>query len=322
MDNHFTVTIHDNNGLKQFNLHRFVKKALLYAAAFLGAIAVIAVATILYLNYSVEKIEKKRFEIEVSNSNLQLKNLALDESMLNTQKALDRKKEELTEVSDSLTEIEDMIGLSSATDIPLRERVSKTKLNSEHMAMLLQFVPSGSPIQYNGITSKFGYRIHPTLHTKEFHRGSDMKASMRTPVFATADGVVQYAGLHKSSGYGRLIILQHNYGFRTYFGHLNEIVIKSGQFIQKGDLLAYTGSTGMSNGPHLHYEVRFISRAVNPFWFIKWNIKNYNEIFEKEKKIPWQSLLTATARLKVQKPVQKPIQTQLLSQLDQQLKER
>ncbi len=313
MDNHFTVTIHDTNGLKQFNLHHFVKKALLYAAGFLGAIALIAVATILYLNYSVEEIEKKRFEMEVSYANLQLKNLALDESMLNTQKALDRKKEELTEVSDSLSDIEEMIGLSSATDIPLIERVNKTKLSSEQMATLLQFIPSGSPIQYNGITSKFGYRIHPTLHSREFHRGSDMKAAMRTPVFATADGIVEYAGLHNKSGYGRLIILQHNYGFRSYFGHLNEIVIKSGQFIKKGDLIAYTGSTGMSNGPHLHYEIRFISRAVNPFWFIKWNIKNYNEIFEKEKKIPWQSLLMATAQIKLQKPTQ----TQQSSQQDQ-----
>lgn len=316
MDKHFTITIHDTNGIKQFNLHNFVKKALLYAVAFLGAIALIAVATILYLNYSVEEIEKKRFAMEVSYANLQLKNLELDQNMLNTQKALDKKKEELDEVSDSLSEIEEMIGLSTATDVPLIERVNKTKLDSEQMATLLQFIPSGSPIEYNGITSKFGYRIHPTLETREFHRGSDMKAAMRTPVYATADGIVEYAGLHVKSGYGRLIIIQHNYGFRTYFGHLNEIVIKSGQFIKKGDLLAYTGNSGMSNGPHLHYEVRFISRVVNPFWFIKWNVKNYNEIFEKETQVPWQSLLTATARLKVSKPTQ----TLLSSQLDQQLK--
>ncbi|OIP56898.1 MAG: peptidase M23 [Helicobacteraceae bacterium CG2_30_36_10] len=313
MNNLFTVTIHDTNGLKQFNLHYFIKKALLYAAAFLGVVGLIAVATILYLDYLVDEIDKKRSEMEVSYANLQSKNLKLDQHMLNTQKALDRKKEELNEVSDSLLEIEEMIGLSNATDVPLIERVNKTKLDSQQMATLLQFIPSGSPIEYKGITSKFGYRIHPTLGTRELHRGSDMRAAMRTPVYATADGIVEYAGLHNRSGYGRLIILQHNYGFKTYFGHLNEIVIKSGQFIKKGDLLAYTGNTGMSNGPHLHYEVRFISRTVNPFWFIKWNIKNYNEIFEKENKIPWQSLLTATARLKVQRP----IQTQLLSQQDQ-----
>lgn len=179
------------------------------------------------------------------------------------------------------------------------------------MATLLQFIPNGSPIEYSGITSKFGFRIHPTLDRREFHRGSDMKAEMNTPVYATADGMVEFAGMHKKSGYGNLIILQHNYGFKTYFGHLNKVVIKSGHFIRKGELIAYTGNTGMSNGPHLHYEVRFTSRAINPFWFIKWDIKNYSEIFEKEQTIPWQSLIAATANIKVQKPTQ----PQLLSQL-------
>ena len=298
MNNHFTVTINDDNGVRQFNLHQFVKRAIVYAIVFLGLIGLIAVATILYLNYSVDLIEKKRLEMEIAYANLKLKNSELDQSMKDTEIALDSKKQELLEVSDSLSEIETLIGLSPSSEVPLKERVSLTKLNSEHMANLLQFIPNGSPIKYNGITSKFGYRIHPTLNRKEFHRGSDMRAKMNTKVYATADGVVEYAGLHKKSGYGRLVILQHNYGFKTYFGHLNKIVIRSGKFVKKGDLIAYSGNTGMSNGPHLHYEVRFIHRALNPFWFIKWNVKNYKEIFEKEKKVPWQSLITVMSNIK------------------------
>ena len=293
MNNHFTVTINDDNGVRQFNLHQFVN-----AIVFLGLIGLIAVATILYLNYSVDLIEKKRLEMEIAYANLKLKNSELDQSMKDTEIALDSKKQELLEVSDSLSEIETLIGLSPSSEVPLKERVSLTKLNSEHMANLLQFIPNGSPIKYNGITSKFGYRIHPTLNRKEFHRGSDMRAKMNTKVYATADGVVEYAGLHKKSGYGRLVILQHNYGFKTYYGHLNKIVIRSGKFVKKGDLIAYSGNTGMSNGPHLHYEVRFIHRALNPFWFIKWNVKNYKEIFEKEKKVPWQSLITVMSNIK------------------------
>jgi len=298
MNNHFTVTINDDNGVRQFNLHQFVKRAIVYAIVFLGLIGLIAVATILYLNYSVDLIEKKRLEMEIAYANLKLKNSELDQSMKDTEIALDSKKQELLEVSDSLSEIETLIGLSPSSEVPLKERVSLTKLNSEHMANLLQFIPNGSPIKYNGITSKFGYRIHPTLNRKEFHRGSDMRAKMNTKVYATADGVVEYAGLHKKSGYGRLVILQHNYGFKTYYGHLNKIVIRSGKFVKKGDLIAYSGNTGMSNGPHLHYEVRFIHRALNPFWFIKWNVKNYKEIFEKEKKVPWQSLITVMSNIK------------------------
>ncbi|WP_294961916.1 M23 family metallopeptidase [Sulfurimonas sp.] len=304
MNDHFTITINDDHGVKQFNLHQIVKKGIRYAALFLGFVGLIAVGTILYLDYAVDQIEIKRENTQLAYNTLKEKNAQLDQSMRDTQMALLVKKKELNEVSDSLSEIETLIGLAPVQEMTLQERVSITKLNSEHMATLLQFIPSGSPIEYKGVTSKFGYRVHPTLKRKEFHRGLDMKARMKTPVYATADGIVEYAGLHKKSGFGRLVILQHNYGFRTYFGHLNKIVIKSGRFVRKGDLIAYTGNSGMSSGPHLHYELRFIQRAVNPFYFVKWNIQNYKDIFEKEKKIPWQSLITATAHIKVPNPTQ------------------
>lgn len=314
MNNHFTITINDDHGVKQFYLHQVVKKAIWYVVLFLGFIALIAVGTILYLDYSVDQIEIKRENTQLALNTLKKKNDKLNQSMKNTQMALLLKKKELNEVSDSLSEIETLIGLAPVADMSLQERVSATKLNSEHMATLLQFIPSGSPIEYRGVTSKFGYRIHPTLERKEFHRGLDMKAKMKTPVYATADGIVEYAGLHKRSGFGRLVILQHNYGFRTYFGHLNKIVIKSGRFVKKGDLIAYTGNSGMSSGPHLHYELRFIGRAVNPFYFVKWNVQNYKDIFEKEKKIPWQSLITATAHIKVPNPTQTLPSSQLALQ--------
>ena len=316
MNNHFTITINDDNGVKQFNLHQFMKKAIIYVALFLAFIALSAVGTILYLDYEVDQIEIRRLDMQNAYSELEQMNSNLNKNMQDTQKALDTKKQELVEVSDSLSEIEVMIGLSTAAteDIPLKERVSLTKLNSEDMLILLQFIPNGSPIEYKGITSKFGNRTHPTLKRKEFHRGSDMRAKMKTPVYATADGIVEWGGYHKRSGYGHLVILQHNYGFKTYFGHLNKVVIKSGQFVKKGDLIAYTGNSGMSSGPHLHYEVRFNERAVNPFWFVKWNIQNYKEIFEKEKKIPWQSLIAMTADIKVQNPTQTLPSSQLVLQ--------
>ncbi len=304
MNNHFTITINDDNGVRQFNLHHFMKKAILYVGLFLAFIALSAVGTILYLDYELDQIEIRRLKVENAYRKLEKKNSILNQNMQNTQNALEIKKDELLEVSDSLAEIEIMIGLSIADDIPLKERVSLTKIDSEDMITLLQFIPNGSPIEYKGITSKYGYRIHPTLNRREFHSGSDMRAKMKTPVYATADGIVEWSGKHKRSGYGNLVIIQHNYGFKTYYGHLNKVVLKSGSFVKKGDLIAYTGNSGMSSGPHLHYEIRFNERTVNPFWFIKWTITNYREIFQKEKKIPWQSLLTMTARVKVQKQTQ------------------
>lgn len=314
MNNHFTVTINDDNGVKQFNIHKIIKKALFYAVLFIGTVAMIAVGTILYLNYTVEKIDLKRKDMQEAYMSLKEKNKMLDESIKNAQLSLIDKKKELSEVSQTLSEIETLIGLAPVDDMSLTQRVNVTKLNSENIAALMQFVPNGSPVEYKGITSDFGYRIHPTLKTKELHRGLDMKAAMNTPVYATADGIVEWAGFHKRSGFGNLIILEHNYGFKTYFGHLNKVVIQSGKFVKKGDLIAYTGTSGMSSGPHLHYEIRFIQRAVDPLAFVKWSVKNYKDIFEKEKQIPWQSLITATAHIKVPQPTQTPLSSQLALQ--------
>lgn len=310
MDKHFTITIHDDNGVRQFNLHKFVKKALYYAAVFILSLGLIAMGVILYLNHSVDTMELKKAGIEKAYKELQEQNKQLTASMEMTQNSLSAKKQELEELSDSLTEIEEMIGLKPIHEESLEERVSIAKLSSSQRLTLLNLLPSGSPIEYNGITSKFGYRIHPTLNRKEFHRGTDLKAAMNTPVYATADGVVEWAGFHKSSGYGNLIILEHVYGFKSYFGHLNKVVIKSGQFVKKGQLIAYTGSSGMSNGPHLHYEVHFIHRVLNPFYFIKWTQQNYDEIFEKENNVPWQSLIKATSRITFQ-PILTPPSSQL-----------
>jgi murein DD-endopeptidase MepM/ murein hydrolase activator NlpD len=304
MNNHFTITIEDDRGIKEFNLHKFIKKVIYYALLFIGTSAFIAVGTILYLNYTVEKIELKRQNMQKAYLALKEKNRVLDESIKETQLSLIDKKRELAEVSESLSEIETLIGLTPAAEMTLAERVNLTKLTSEHMTTLMQFVPSGSPVEYKGITSKFGYRVHPILRSKEFHRGIDLRAAINTPVYATADGIVEWAGYHKKSGFGNLVILQHNYGFRTYFGHLNKIVIKSGKFVKKGDLIAYTGNSGKSSGPHLHYEIRFIQRAVNPLEFVKWSLKNYKDIFEKENKIPWHSLIEATVYIKVSNPTQ------------------
>ena len=312
MDNHFTVTIHDDNGVKQFNVHKFIKKAFLYAALFLLSIVLIAAGTILYLNASVEKLQSKKNEVAQAYEKMLRQNKELQKSMGDTAEALFAKEKELDELSDSLSQIETLIGLKPIADESLQERINMTMLNSSHRATLLELIPNGSPVAYHGITSKFGYRIHPTLHRKEFHRGDDLKAKLNTPVYATADGIVEWAGMHKRSGFGKLVILEHVYGFKTYFGHLNKIVIKSGQFVKKGDLIAYTGNSGLSNGPHLHYEIRFIHRALNPYYFIKWTQQNYDEIFEKEKKVPWQSLITATSLLKVTKRTR----TQQLSPLE------
>ena len=311
MNDHFTVTIDDHNGVTHFNLHKFVKKALLYLIIIVFSTIFFSVATIFYFNHNLDIIDEK-------NSKLIQKNSALTEIFKDTQEALKLKTEELerktedfnekrmeiSELSSSLNAIETLIGLTPDRNSSIEDRGNLTQLATEHKATILQFIPNGSPIIYKGITSKYGNRMHPVLKRKEFHNGTDMRAKMNTPVYATADGVVEWSGLHKKSGYGKLVIIQHNYGFKSYYGHLNKLVVKSKQFVQRGDLIAYTGNTGRSSGPHLHYEIKYFYRTVNPYWFLKWSMENYNEIFEKVDKVLWSVVVEATKGILVPNPTQ------------------
>ncbi|MDX1296046.1 MAG: M23 family metallopeptidase, partial [Sulfurimonadaceae bacterium] len=305
-------------GVKQFNLHQVIKKVVLYGIVGLLSFFIIGAVFIVFLNASLSDIQVKKDNVEAAYTELRQRNADLRNSITITEERLNEKKNELDVVTDRLNNIETLIGLTPTEKKSLAERAEIAQLTSEQMAALFKYIPSGSPIEYKGITSKFGYRTHPTLNRREFHRGSDMRAAMNTPVYATADGVIEYGAYHKSSGYGNLVILDHNYGFKTLYGHLKKVVVKSGVYVKKGDLIAYTGNSGMSSGPHLHYEIRFIQRALNPFWFIKWDIENYRQIFEKEKQVPWQSLITAITidnNLRVAKPttVQPSSQKVLLS---------
>ncbi len=126
---------------------------------------------------------------------------------------------------------------------------------------LLDATPTIWPVR-GWITSPFGHRISPFTGTLQMHEGIDICARLGTPVRATADGVVIYSGW--KSDYGKLITLDHGYGYRTRYAHLSKIYVKNGQRVKRGEIIGAVGSTGRSTGPHLHYEVKVRGLPVNP----------------------------------------------------------
>jgi hypothetical protein len=112
------------------------------------------------------------------------------------------------------------------------------------------------------ITSYFGNRYHPILHFTRFHAGLDFGAAWGSPIVAAADGQVVAAGW--AGGYGREVRIAHGGGLTTVYGHMSGIVASPGSFVRAGQLIGYVGSSGLSTGPHLHYEVRQNGVAVNP----------------------------------------------------------
>ncbi len=116
------------------------------------------------------------------------------------------------------------------------------------------------------LTSGYGNRVSPFTGRVSKHNGIDIASRQDTPVIAPAAGVVSYTGF--DSGLGKLIKVNHGYGIVTYYGHLAKAAVKVGQKIKRGDVIAYVGSTGLSTGPHLHYEVYVNDVPVNPMRYI------------------------------------------------------
>lgn len=112
------------------------------------------------------------------------------------------------------------------------------------------------------ITSRYGMRRHPILGYRRMHAGLDFKASHGTPIYAVTDGTVQFAGRH--GGHGNYVKLSHGGGLATGYGHMSRIAVSSGARVRRGQVIGYVGSTGLSTGPHLHYEMYRNGATVNP----------------------------------------------------------
>ena len=127
-------------------------------------------------------------------------------------------------------------------------------------------VPSLTPVNGARMSSGFGMRIHPVRGGRRMHKGIDLAAPTGTPVYATADGIVDLARWGR--GYGLYIKLDHGASLETRYAHLSRLAVAAGERVQKGDVIGYVGSTGWSTGPHLHYEVRVDGVAVNPIHYM------------------------------------------------------
>ena len=118
------------------------------------------------------------------------------------------------------------------------------------------------PAVGHGISSPFGYRIHPIYHTQKMHTGVDINVAYGTPVMAADGGTVILSGWN--GGYGNCIVINHGNGITTLYGHMSSLVASVGQSVSKGQVIGYVGSTGASTGPHLHWEVAVNGQRVNP----------------------------------------------------------
>ena len=149
----------------------------------------------------------------------------------------------------------------------LDELYEMARNKSERMAAM----PAILPIEKNKckVVSGFGYRYHPILHYRRLHSGIDMTAPKGTPISATGDGVVRIAGRSSEgySGYGIVALVDHGYGFQTLYAHMQSVKVRVGQKVKRGEQIGTVGSSGMSSGNHLHYEVIQNGKKVDPVYY-------------------------------------------------------
>jgi len=139
------------------------------------------------------------------------------------------------------------------------QNIQNENINNKNFGKILWPVKSGK------ITSKFGNRNHPVLKSVKFHRGVDIAVSLGTPVYAGIRGIVTFAG--KRGNYGNLVEIKGSDGIKVRYAHLSKIDVVTGQKVLNGEKVAETGNTGMSTGPHLHYEIIVDESPVNPLNF-------------------------------------------------------
>ena len=137
-------------------------------------------------------------------------------------------------------------------------------------------IPAIWPIDRSKMRNKigaFGYRVHPVYRQWRFHSGVDMPGRTGDPIYATGDGVVEYVERSRARyGYGTQILIDHGYGYKTRYAHLNKLLVEPGDTITRGQLIAEMGNTGVSTSPHLHYEVIYNRSHVNPINYFDQNM--------------------------------------------------
>jgi len=162
------------------------------------------------------------------------------------------------------------------------DEVIEKAMNKEQM---LACTPGIQPVSNKDLkrtSSGWGWRIHPLYKIRQFHSGQDFAAPPGTDVYATADGIVESTESSAYSGYGNCIVIDHGFGYRTRYGHLQKFNVKKGEKVKRGSLIGFVGSTGFSTGPHLHYEVEKNGEKVNPvnFFYNDLSAEQFDQIIK------------------------------------------
>ncbi|WP_298782079.1 M23 family metallopeptidase [uncultured Polaribacter sp.] len=168
--------------------------------------------------------------------------------------------------------------ITKEVDILSKQMVVQSKSLDEIVALakekevMLASIPAIVPIKKDDYYVASGYkmRMHPILKINKFHKGMDFTAATGTPIYASGNGKVDRA--ERSTTFGKVVYIEHGYGYKTIYAHMSKIKVQKGDVVKRGDLIGFVGNTGLSVSPHLHYEVHKNGVALNPLNFYYGNL--------------------------------------------------
>jgi murein DD-endopeptidase MepM/ murein hydrolase activator NlpD len=165
----------------------------------------------------------------------------------------------------SVMTVPDFLGMIEELDITAKDRATKLAVLEQlimNRNLLERIIPSGHAVEHGFLSSKYGKRVDPFTGRQEQHKGIDIAGKEGASILAVADGIVSWSG--ERTGYGKLVEINHGNGYVTRYGHNKQQLVKVGDEVKKGDVIALMGSTGRSTGPHVHIEVIHNGKQLNP----------------------------------------------------------
>ncbi|HKJ04929.1 MAG TPA: peptidoglycan DD-metalloendopeptidase family protein [Geopsychrobacteraceae bacterium] len=281
---HFTLMIIPDNGQQVRRM--VIPRWMLVACLVVGSLSLSVIGYVAsdYTVLNSNQIELMRLQAENSEQRQEFQRLAMDFSDLRQELVILSETDAAIRLSADLnSQTDEMpVGIGGAPETDelnnlseLQKQINDMRLaidlrrqSQEEIKSLLNdqqslsgSTPQGWPTK-GWLTSYFGMRKSPYTGRPKNHEGLDIAANTGTPVLATADGVV--ARVETSAGYGKTVILDHGYGYRTLYAHNSKFLVKRGQKVSRGDKIAEVGNTGRSTGPHLHYEILLNSVPIDP----------------------------------------------------------
>ena len=267
----FIISIVDNNGIKQFSIHRLIKKIVIYFLLFVIISSILIFITIKILASELKEIKTQRNSILDKYIYIYNKNENIKQQVEISQNKLD-------EINKKMFDLEDIISMKDAVVSDTNvESYDISSLSDSKKETILQLLPNSLPFDINNDFSKSSLKS-----------GIVFNLSKVVPIYATADGIVDLRMDNNTKDTGRFVKIIHSFGFTSIYGYLSKITLKRGDVVKKGQLIGYSNTSLNKN---LYYDIRFLGSEVDVDKFIAWNIDNFLSVINENSIVNWNGLL-------------------------------